>query len=94
MAGRERIEYKDETKTVILYEQKILFVVILAVFGLSSQNLVDVRVAEGVLAGTDSSGVKIFKGVPFAAPPVGNLRWREPQPVEPWQGVRKATPSP
>ena len=67
-----------------------LFSLFLAL-GLSSQNLVDVRVAEGVLAGTDSSGVKIFKGVPFAAPPVGNLRWREPQPVEPWQGVRKAT---
>ena len=33
--------------------------------GLSSQNLVNVRVAEGTLAGTDSSGVKIFKGVPF-----------------------------
>ena len=40
--------------------------------GLSSQNVVNVRVAEGILAGTDSSGVKIFKGVPFAAPPVGN----------------------
>ena len=59
--------------------------------GLSSQNVVNVRVAEGFLAGTDSSGVKIFKGVPFAAPPVGNLRWREPQPVAAWQGVRKAT---
>lgn len=59
--------------------------------GLSSQNTVNVRVAEGTLAGTDSSGVKIFKGVPFAAPPVGNLRWREPQPVAAWQGVRKAT---
>ena len=59
--------------------------------GLSSQNVVNVRVAEGTLAGTDSSGVKIFKGVPFAAPPVGNLRWREPHPVAAWQGVRKAT---
>ena len=59
--------------------------------GLSSQNLVNVRVAEGTLAGTDSSGVKIFKGVPFAAPPVGNLRWREPQPAVAWQGVKKAT---
>jgi para-nitrobenzyl esterase len=32
-----------------------------------------------------------YKGIPFAAPPVGNLRWREPQPVVPWQGVREAT---
>jgi para-nitrobenzyl esterase len=33
----------------------------------------------------------VFKGIPFAQPPVGDLRWREPQPVRPWQGVRDAT---
>ena len=33
----------------------------------------------------------VFKGIPFAAPPVGDLRWREPMPVKPWQGVRDAT---
>lgn len=49
-----------------------------------------VKTANGVLEGTYSSGIKIFKGVPFAAPPVGNLRWREPQPPTNWQGVRKA----
>ena len=32
----------------------------------------------------------VFKGVPYAAPPVGNLRWKEPQPVIPWKGVRDA----
>src|ERR1700722_6889745 len=36
------------------------------------------------------SGVRIFKGIPFAAPPVGNLRWKVPQPVAHWDGVRKA----
>jgi len=35
--------------------------------------------------------IQVFKGIPYAAPPVGNLRWREPQPVEHWDGVRKAT---
>lgn len=50
------------------------------------------KVAHGTLEGvTETSGVRAFKGVPFAAPPVGNLRWREPQPVQNWSGVRKAS---
>ncbi len=36
-------------------------------------------------------GGAVFKGIPFAAPPVGDLRWREPMPVKPWTGVREAT---
>ena len=32
----------------------------------------------------------MFKGIPFAAPPVGDLRWREPMPLKPWSGVREA----
>ncbi len=40
-----------------------------------------------------SSEVMVFKGVPFAAPPIGDLRWRPPDPVEPWTGVRDATTS-
>ncbi len=43
---------------------------------------------EGVMAGCQS--VSIFKGIPFAAPPVGPLRWRAPQPAESWEGVRPA----
>ena len=48
------------------------------------------NVAEGTLEGINESGVKTFKGIPFAAPPVGDLRWKAPQPVEKWQGVRQA----
>lgn len=51
---------------------------------------VRIKVAQGVLEGTTSDGVRSFKGVPFAAPPVGELRWREPQPAKPWEGVRRA----
>lgn len=50
-----------------------------------------VKTAEGILEGKDLSGITVFKGVPFAAPPVGNLRWKAPQPIEKWEGVRKAT---
>lgn len=51
-----------------------------------------VRVEGGLISGvTDAkSGVKAFKGIPFAAPPTGDLRWRPPAPVKAWEGVRQA----
>src|SRR4051812_36125330 len=50
-----------------------------------------VRLATGLLEGTTAaSGVREFKGMPFAAPPVGKLRWQPPQPVPKWAGVRAA----
>ncbi len=50
-----------------------------------------VRVTGGQITGTTTADgdVQIFKGIPFAAPPVGELRWKAPQPVVPWSGVRK-----
>jgi para-nitrobenzyl esterase len=48
----------------------------------------DAGLVSGVAATTDA--VRVFKGIPFAAPPVGSLRWRPPQPPAKWQGVRKA----
>lgn len=50
-----------------------------------------VRIAGGRIEGIVSGpGIAAFKGVPFAAPPVGDLRWRAPQPAARWDGVRKA----
>ena len=51
-----------------------------------------VKVAGGTLEGTEdsSTGVRSFKGIPYAAPPVGDLRWKAPQPTPHWSGVRKA----
>ncbi len=50
-----------------------------------------VKTANGAVEGTStSSGIRIFRGIPFAAPPVGELRWKAPQPVKNWEGVRPA----
>ena len=39
---------------------------------------------------TPTKGIIAYKGIPFAAPPVGDLRWKEPQPVVPWEGVKNS----
>jgi len=52
-----------------------------------------VKTAGGTVKGTATTDgrIRIFKGIPYAAPPVGENRWREPKPAPPWQGVRDAT---
>ena len=50
-----------------------------------------IKVETGALAGSVEGGVESWKGIPFAAPPIGPLRWRAPQPAASWSGVRQAT---
>jgi len=52
-----------------------------------------IKTATGTVKGAASADgrVRIFKGIPYAAPPVGDLRWKEPQPAAAWEGVRDAT---
>jgi len=52
-----------------------------------------IQVESGLISGQKDagSGVISFKGIPFAAPPLGDLRWKAPQPVEPWEGTRECT---
>ncbi|WP_375289209.1 carboxylesterase/lipase family protein [Qipengyuania sp.] len=52
---------------------------------------VTVETDAGTLRGSRKGGVLVFRGVPYAAAPVGENRWRPPQPVEGWEGVRAAT---
>lgn len=58
--------------------------------GMMAQGNPQVKTTDGTLEGIERSGVKVFLGVPFAAPPVGDLRWKAPQPVVAWEGVRSA----
>ncbi|QMW04125.1 carboxylesterase/lipase family protein [Spirosoma foliorum] len=56
-----------------------------------AQSAPQAKTVNGVVEGvTEASGIRAFKGIPFAQPPVGDLRWKEPQPTKNWQGVRKA----
>src|ERR671916_1254401 len=50
-----------------------------------------VRTAEGSVRGARDGAVLRWRSIPYAAPPVGELRWRAPAPVQPWRGVRDAT---
>ena len=61
-----------------------------ATFGIAQPPSAVVRVDGGQLQGVVKDAVVSYKGIPFAAPPVGDLRWRPPQPIKPWTGVRQA----
>jgi para-nitrobenzyl esterase len=69
----------------------LLFIVTLVLVSCSDSNPV-LKIEGGQIVGvqTPAKGVIAYKGIPFAAPPVGDLRWKEPQPVVPWEGVKTA----
>src|SRR5512136_860695 len=54
-----------------------------------------VKTDEGYVSGTvlgePDKQVQVYRGIPYAAPPAGELRWKPPQPVSPWSGIRECT---
>ena len=73
----------------------MLAIASLALFSACNQKQVEdvtlqVKTQSGILEGFEENGVKKFLGVPFAQAPVGDLRWKAPQPVVAWEGVREA----
>jgi para-nitrobenzyl esterase len=59
--------------------------------GASRVDAVKVTIDTGVLVGESKDGVESFRGIPFAKPPIGQLRWQPPQMVDKWNGDRDAT---
>jgi para-nitrobenzyl esterase len=67
----------------------IILTVLLFTTSSMGQILPRAEVDGGTIEGTFEGDIAIYKGIPFAAPPVGELRWKAPQPVVPWEGIRK-----
>lgn len=74
----------------IVYLTAISYIFILCA---CSKNLPpeQVKVEQGIVEGLIENDLRIFKGIPFAAPPVGDFRWKGPQPAEKWDGVKLTT---
>lgn len=58
---------------------------------MNSMDMPEVETATGTVRGIQQAGVRVFLGIPYAAPPVDTLRFAAPQPATPWSGVRDAT---
>src|SRR5450432_1882740 len=83
----------EEVKKSYKLNLVVFFILFFGVQTMQAQELrhVQVRTADGIVEGVVSADNKVrtFKGIPYAAPPVGALRWKAPQSVQPWSGVLK-----
>jgi para-nitrobenzyl esterase len=70
---------------------KVFAALMLVGFAGAAEESPTVAITGGKIRGSALSSGAVFKGIPFAAPPLGDLRWREPRAVKPWPGVRDAT---
>jgi para-nitrobenzyl esterase len=71
--------------------KRLLFLIVLFAVSTSvAQQPKPIKVEGGTLQGITEEGLTVYKGIPFAAPPIGELRWKAPQPLIKWEGVRVA----
>ena len=69
---------------------QLILIILFSGFIVTKSFTQTVKVEGGIVEGTVENEILIYRGIPFAAPPVGDLRWRPPQPVKSWEGVLKA----
>src|SRR4051812_44582841 len=92
MAGA--IHERSGGETVFMIYKALAFAALLAAVSapaLAQPAAPTLTIESGKLAGSERDGMIAFLGIPYAAPPIGGLRWRAPQPVKAWQGTRQAT---
>ena len=78
-------------RSFLIVRTAVIGAVFLAAIGAVHVSPTRVTIDTGTIEGLDTAGVIVFRGIPYAAPPVGDLRWRPPQPPKPWTGVRPAS---
>lgn len=71
-------------------KKALLIAMLIVVPSMAQQQPAPVKVEGGMVQGTLEDGLTVYRGIPFAAPPVGDQRWRAPRPAARWEGVRQA----
>jgi para-nitrobenzyl esterase len=87
-------QYVIKKLNEFIMRQINLFLALILVFGIFSCTKLQpnqVKTELGIVQGTIEDSLRVFKGIPFAAPPIGDLRWKAPQPAAPWDTVLIAT---
>jgi para-nitrobenzyl esterase len=75
-------------------KKQTFFTMVISVFSIGcclAQQPAPVKTDNGLVQGTSEDGLAVYRGIPFAAPPVGDLRWKAPQPASKWDGVKQTT---
>jgi len=73
------------------YQTPFLIFIVIFIASCTAKYPEQIKVDGGIIQGVYTDSLKIYKGIPFAAPPVGELRWKAPQPVQDWDSVRLCT---
>lgn len=81
----------DRYMNTPLWKGPATAVLLILALGYRTAYAAPLRIESGVIQGVEANGLSIYKGIPYAAAPIGELRWREPQPVKSWRGVRNVT---